>query len=423
MIGKWIDASLNGSGPFSAKAYFFKADQYARYDWTSDKAEFGTEPILKAWKLPPVFAGDFNAALDGRGKYTDKAYFFKAGEYARYDWNSDRGDGGYPQPLTAWGLSGNFATGITACLNGEGPFAGKAYFFKGDSYVRYDWAKESLDAGYPKPLSAWKLPGVFAAGFDACVNGRGSYKGKAYFFKGDSYCRYDWAKDKPDQEPRPLLRNWPGLLELLTAGLAKSEAFKWIWAAQPQLVAYIASLQTGTPFTFPLPLVEQALRTHFHIDPGWPAHKKLGYLHIIAGNLVSLMQALDRSSAFFRARSDKEAAADGYAGPDGTASVRAYAAYNDKVSFTTLFPQQCGPMCRAAILTHETIHYVDQESGAANNHIPEWYEPPLSDPKIPKHYSSQTADEAIHNPCSYASFSAHLYYGGDRRYGYGRIMD
>ena len=185
MTGQWIDASLNGGGPYAAKSYFFKGDQYVRYDWASDKAEFGTEPVLRAWKLPPAFAGNFDAALDGRGKYAGKAYFFKAGEYVRYDWKSDSGDAGFPQPLTAWGLPGDFATGITACLNGEGPFEGKAFFFKNDSYVRYDWATERIDAGYPQPLSAWNLPGisVFATGFDACLNGRGSYKGKAYFLK------------------------------------------------------------------------------------------------------------------------------------------------------------------------------------------------------------------------------------------------
>jgi len=423
MTGQWIDASLNGGGPYASKSYFFKGDQYFRYDWTSDKTEFGTEPVLRAWKLPPAFAGDFDAALDGRGKYAGKAYFFKGGEYARYDWKSDSGDAGFPQPLSAWGLPGDFGTGIAACLNGEGPFEGKAFFFKNDSYVRYDWTTERIDAGYPQPLSTWNLPGVFATGFDACLNGRGSYKGKAYFFKGDSYCRYDWATDKPDQEPRVLLRNWPGLLELLAAGLAKSEVLKWIWAAQPQVTAYMAWLQTGVAFTFPLPLFEQALQTHFHIEPSWPANKKLGYLNTIAANFAGLAQALDRSSTIFSAHSDKDAAVNGYAGPDGTANVRAYTTFNDKVSFTTLFPQGCGPNCRAAIVAHEVIHYVDNNSGAANNHIPEWYEPPQSDPKIPKYYSAQTADEAIHNSCSYASFSAHLYYGDDRRYGYGRIMD
>ncbi|HAR49751.1 MAG TPA: hypothetical protein DCR81_06550 [Smithella sp.] len=57
-----------------------------------------------------------------------------------------------------------------------GPYAAKSYFFKGDQYFRYDWTTERIDAGYPQPLSAWNLPGVFTTGFDACLNGRGSYK-------------------------------------------------------------------------------------------------------------------------------------------------------------------------------------------------------------------------------------------------------
>ena len=70
-------------------------------------------------------------------------------------------DGGYPLAIAAtWrGLPPEFAAGIDAAINGEGSFAGKAYLFKGDQYVRYDWAKDHMDAGYPLPISGWELPG------------------------------------------------------------------------------------------------------------------------------------------------------------------------------------------------------------------------------------------------------------------------
>lgn len=58
----------------------------------------------------------------------------------------------------------------------------KAYFFKGDQYVRYERnpASEGVDPGYPQPIAdAW--PGLWAKDIDAVVTWD---NGKAYFFKG-----------------------------------------------------------------------------------------------------------------------------------------------------------------------------------------------------------------------------------------------
>jgi hypothetical protein len=48
---------------------------------------------------------------------------------------------------------------IDAAINGEGRYAGKAYFFKGDQYLRYDWNSDSMDSGYPLPI-AGNWPGL-----------------------------------------------------------------------------------------------------------------------------------------------------------------------------------------------------------------------------------------------------------------------
>lgn len=48
-------------------------------------------------------------------------------------------------------------------VNGQKQFAGKVYFFKGDQYVRYDWATDRTDPGYPKSIAANWLPQVCSA--------------------------------------------------------------------------------------------------------------------------------------------------------------------------------------------------------------------------------------------------------------------
>ena len=85
---------------------------------------------------------------------------------------------------------------------------GKAYFFKGKQYLRYDVVADHVDPGYPRPI-AGNWPGMWPEKIDAAICWPGN--GKAYFFKGDQYLRYDIAADKVDAGyPKPIAGNWPG---------------------------------------------------------------------------------------------------------------------------------------------------------------------------------------------------------------------
>src|ERR1700730_5170702 len=97
------------------------------------------------------------AAINGQAAYSGKAYFFNGGSYVRYDWNPAEVDAGYPRPLSEWGLPGQFLPGIDAALSGAGKYKGKGYFFRSGQYVRYDWTIGKVDPGYPQDLSAWKI--------------------------------------------------------------------------------------------------------------------------------------------------------------------------------------------------------------------------------------------------------------------------
>jgi hypothetical protein len=199
-----VDAAVNwGNG----KAYLFKGNQYIRYDIAADKADVGYPlPIKNYWSGLDAFADVFlDAAVEwGNGK----VYLFKGNQYIRYDIAADKADAGYPLLIkNNWSGLDAFADGVDAAVNWGN---GKIYLFKGNQYIRYDIFADKADAGYPLPIkNNWSGLDAFADGVDAAVNWG---NGKAYFFKGDQYIRYDIAADKADAGyPLPIIGNWPGL--------------------------------------------------------------------------------------------------------------------------------------------------------------------------------------------------------------------
>jgi hypothetical protein len=196
-----FDAALNGDGPFAGKCYFFKGSSFVRFDWSKDRADSGyPKSIAAGWHgLPSGFTSDFDAAINGQGPFKGKCYFFKGDSFIRYDWAADRADPGYPKKIAGnWnGFPSGFTRDFDAIINGGGPLAGKCYFFKGDSYIRYDWAADKVDAGFPKKIDAnWHcLPTAYTGSFSAALEGGGPFKIRGYFFKGDSFIRYNWADD------------------------------------------------------------------------------------------------------------------------------------------------------------------------------------------------------------------------------------
>jgi Hemopexin/Astacin (Peptidase family M12A) len=192
----------------NGKAYFFHGSQYDRYDAKTDKVDPGyPKPIAGNWPgFPANFAAGVNAGLVWT---TGKAYYFKGNQYIRYDIPSDRVDPGYPKPIAGqW--PGLWTDNIDAGVVWPN---GKAYFFKGPQYMRYDIATDRVDSGYPRAIQgSWNgFPASFAAGVNAAVVWN---NGKAYFFKGSEYIRYDIATDKMDAGyPKPIKGAWTGLFE------------------------------------------------------------------------------------------------------------------------------------------------------------------------------------------------------------------
>ncbi|MFW9995151.1 MAG: DUF6345 domain-containing protein [Candidatus Odinarchaeota archaeon] len=163
----------------------------------------------------PSFTGGIDAAVCGTDRRKGKAYFFKGNYYLRYDWDDDYVDANYPKRIAGhWdGFPSNFTSGIDAAVLGDGPRKGKAYFFKGNQYVRFDWDDDRVDSGYPKSIAGhWDgFPSNFTSGLNAGLYGDKSFSGKAYFFKGDQYVRFDWDDDRVDSGyPKSMAGLWYG---------------------------------------------------------------------------------------------------------------------------------------------------------------------------------------------------------------------
>ncbi|MDH4153811.1 MAG: hemopexin repeat-containing protein [Nitrospira sp.] len=187
-------------------AYFFKGGRSIQYDVKADKVG-GGDPQLVDSELPGLGGGPIDAAVVwGNGK----AYLFRGDHYFRYDTTTKKVDGGYPRPIVPnW--KGLWPDGVDAAVPWND---GKVYFFKGTDYIQYDVKSDKADAGFPKPIKdGWpEVAAKFPDGVDAALLWD---TGKAYFFKGEQYLRYDVKARKVDTGyPKPIKGNWPGIAGL-----------------------------------------------------------------------------------------------------------------------------------------------------------------------------------------------------------------
>ncbi|MCX7816264.1 MAG: hemopexin repeat-containing protein [Syntrophales bacterium] len=208
---RMVDAAVNwGNG----KVYFFKGGKYIRYSARPDMDDelFGPRPDPgypkevnhETW--PGLPWKEFDAVLNwGSGV----ACFFKGGQFVRYNMIADRAEPDYPLPINdkTWpGLI--WEDGIDAAVNWGN---GKVFFFKRGEYIRYDIKTNRADPGYPKPINYLTWPGlVWTDGIDDVVIWG---NGKVYFFRGDEYIRYDIKEDRVDPGyPKKIdSQTWPGL--------------------------------------------------------------------------------------------------------------------------------------------------------------------------------------------------------------------
>ncbi len=192
---------------------------------------------------------------------------------------------------------------------------------------------------------------------------------------------------------------------------ARPIALAWIAAASDALHGYVGKKAT---FGRPDELVVAALATSFSLPPSRFPLRGAATAARIAATFVRARRVIEDDTLLFDV-ADEDATR---LFPPGTPLPPAYALFDRGVYFTSAFVR-FGPMCRAAMLVHESIHVIDALSGSPEAHVSEWDEP---------RFSAQSLDDSLHNPSAYASFAAQVYeralaWPVTVRYGAGRPDD
>ncbi|XP_043191575.1 matrix metalloproteinase-24-like isoform X2 [Amphibalanus amphitrite] len=193
-----VDAMLTIDVNGQKRTYVFKGDHYWRL--TSSGVEKGYPRLIREmW-------GGVPDNLDAILPYeeADRVYFFKGSQYWRM--TGLKLDSGYPKPISAGfpGIPDNLDAAFKWRANG------KMYFFKGSQYWRFDSELETtgrpgVSDKYPQPISIWQ-------GIPNNIDSVLIYENKrTYFFKGDSYYRFNDAAFSVDASyPRSTAEYWFG---------------------------------------------------------------------------------------------------------------------------------------------------------------------------------------------------------------------
>lgn len=155
-----------------------------------------------------------------------------------------------------------------------------------------------------------------------------------------------------------------------------------------------------------------ALDTHFHTASG--PKPEAHYLQFIRLNYTRVLHILEIAGQVFRSRSDAQATADQGVDPADGEPFPAYTFFAGSINFTRNFKpfksgDGFGPMCRAAMVLHEPVHFIDRRADVNND----FYE-------HGSQYDSLTPEQAIHNPSSYVCFAEQITFGSDVRFGAGK---
>jgi len=175
----------------------FSGDRY--YLVNSKSRTIQKKGIINKQSFPGVSFKKIDAAINcGNGK----AYFFSGEKYIRFDMTNFMADPDYPRPINSTTWPGLPFKSIDAAVNWRN---GKAYFFKGNRYTRYTIAKDRNDANYPKTINNISWPDISFRNIDACVSFNDE---QVYFFADGWYNIY--SVDEHQQKIGKFASDWKG---------------------------------------------------------------------------------------------------------------------------------------------------------------------------------------------------------------------
>ncbi|XP_014401002.1 PREDICTED: matrix metalloproteinase-15, partial [Myotis brandtii] len=155
-------------------------------------------PIGHFWRGLP---SDISAAYE---RQDGRFVFFKGDRYWLF--REANLEPGYPQPLTSYGLGIPYDRIDTAIWWEP---TGHTFFFQEDRYWRFNEETQRGDPGYPKPISVWQ--GIPVSPRGAFLSNDAAY---TYFYKGTRYWKFD--NDRLRMEPgypKSILRDFMGCEE------------------------------------------------------------------------------------------------------------------------------------------------------------------------------------------------------------------
>lgn len=160
-------------------------------------------PIGHFWRGLP---SDISAAYE---RQDGRFVFFKGDRYWLF--REANLEPGYPQPLASYGLGIPYDRIDTAIWWEP---TGHTFFFQEDRYWRFNEETQRGDPGYPKPISIWQ--GIPVSPRGAFLSNDAAY---TYFYKGTKYWKFDNERMRMEPGyPKSILRDFMGCQERVELG-------------------------------------------------------------------------------------------------------------------------------------------------------------------------------------------------------------
>lgn len=141
--------------PKTGKVYFLHEDQYVRCTLATHTVDEGYPKTIGSY-WPGLRAVGFDSGIDAVLWWDEKtAYFFKGNQYVRYNLETDKADEGYPKTIGSYWAGfkeAGFGSDIDAFIRWDAEWA---YAFKGDQYIRFHVPTDKTDQAPRKSTSYW----------------------------------------------------------------------------------------------------------------------------------------------------------------------------------------------------------------------------------------------------------------------------